>query len=187
MSDPDSVRVSLQREVWQLGGHFRVRIGLAMLFLNVARLANVSVPLTLKGIVDALSRPEQIALLPVALPAGYDTEVGERGAKLSSGERQRIVIACAILKNPPILIFDEATSTLESQSEREIQTELEQLARDCSTLVIAHRLSTVIHAHNIIVLERGGIVGQGSHPQLMERDGAYARLWRLQLQASPAY
>ena len=135
----------------------------------------------------AAARAAHVNTLIESLPDGYDTEVGERGAKLSGGERQRIAIARAMLKNPPILIFDEATSALDSQSERAIQDELERLARDRSTLVIAHRLSTVVHAHDIIVLERGRIVEQGSHLQLMERNGAYATLWRLQLQASPVH
>ncbi len=133
----------------------------------------------------AAARAAHVHALIESLPDGYDTEVGERGAKLSGGERQRIAIARAILKDPPILIFDEATSALDSQSERAIQDELERLARNRSTLVIAHRLSTVVHAHDIIVLERGRIVEQGSHLQLMERNGAYATLWRLQLQAAP--
>ncbi len=133
----------------------------------------------------AAARAAHVHALIESLPQGYDTEVGERGAKLSGGERQRIAIARAILKNPPILIFDEATSALDSQSERAIQTELERLAHDRTTLVIAHRLSTVVHAHQIIVLEHGRIVEQGSHAQLMDNNGAYATLWRLQLQASP--
>ncbi len=133
----------------------------------------------------AAAHAAQVHTLIDSLPDGYDTEVGERGAKLSGGERQRIAIARAILKDPPILIFDEATSALDSQSERAIQTELERLAHDRSTLVIAHRLSTVVHAHHIIVLEHGRIIEQGSHARLMARNGAYAMLWRLQLQASP--
>lgn len=132
----------------------------------------------------AAARSAQLHALIESLPEGYDTEVGERGTKLSGGERQRITIARAILKDAPILIFDEATSALDSQSERAIQAELELLARGRTTLVIAHRLSTVVHAHNIIVLERGHIVEQGSHAQLMRRHGAYAALWQLQLQGS---
>ncbi len=116
-----------------------------------------------------------------SLPEQYETEVGERGAKLSGGERQRIAIARAILKNPPILIFDEATSALDSQSERAIQEELQRLSRNRSTLVIAHRLSTVVHADQILVMERGRLAEQGNHVQLMEKNGLYAELWRVQL------
>ncbi len=134
--------------------------------------------------IAAAARAAHVHALIESLPQGYDTEVGERGAKLSGGERQRIAIARAILKDPPILIFDEATSALDSQSERAIQTELERLAHDRTTLVIAHRLSTVVHAHQIIVLEHGRIIEQGNHAQLMDNNGAYATLWRLQLQAS---
>ncbi len=130
----------------------------------------------------AAARAAQVHDFILSLPEGYATEVGERGMKLSGGERQRIAIARAFLKNPSILIFDEATSALDSQSERAIQFELERLSQNRSVLVIAHRLSTVVGAHNIVVLERGHIAEQGRHLQLLERDGVYAALWRLQLE-----
>ncbi|MDD3529966.1 MAG: ABC transporter ATP-binding protein/permease [Gallionellaceae bacterium] len=116
-----------------------------------------------------------------ALPDDYDTVVGERGLKLSGGEKQRVAIARAILKDPAILVFDEATSSLDSGTEQAIQEELAQVARDRTTLVIAHRLSTVVDADEILVLDRGRIVERGSHAELMMRDGRYAEMWRLQL------
>lgn len=131
--------------------------------------------------IERAARAAHVHELISSLPEAYDTEVGERGSKLSGGERQRIAIARTMLKNPPILVFDEATSALDSQSERAIQSELEHLSRNRSTLIIAHRLSTIVHADLIIVLDRGRIVEQGTHAQLMERNGAYAGLWRMQL------
>jgi len=116
-----------------------------------------------------------------SLPDGYDSLVGERGLKLSGGEKQRVAIARAILKTPPILIFDEATSSLDSATEQAIQEELSQIARDRTTLVIAHRLSTVVDADEILVLDAGRIIERGSHAELMMRDGRYAEMWRLQL------
>ncbi len=116
-----------------------------------------------------------------SLPDGYDTVVGERGLKLSGGEKQRVAIARAILKNPPILIFDEATSSLDSATEQAIQEELSQIAENRTTLVIAHRLSTIVDADEILVLDAGRIVERGSHAELMMKDGRYAEMWRLQL------
>ena len=114
------------------------------------------------------------------LPDGYETRVGERGLKLSGGEKQRVAIARAILKNPRILIFDEATSALDSATEQGIQDELDRIALGHTTLVIAHRLSTVMDADEILVLEAGRIVERGTHRSLLEADGAYARMWALQ-------
>jgi len=116
------------------------------------------------------------------LPDQYETLVGERGVKLSGGEKQRIAIARAILKNPPILVFDEATSALDTRAERAIQDELERLARERTTLVIAHRLSTVVDADEILVLEHGRVVERGTHEQLLRGGGLYAQMWRLQRQ-----
>ena len=118
--------------------------------------------------------------LITTLPGQYDTEVGERGVTLSGGERQRIAVARAVLKNPPILIFDEATSALDSASEHAIQQELNRLSQNRTVLMIAHRLSTVVDADEIIVLEQGRVVERGSHEQLLGKHGAYARLWQLQ-------
>ena len=134
------------------------------------------------------SREEMVAAAQAAhihdfiekLPKGYETVVGERGLKLSGGEKQRVAIARTLLKNPPILIFDEATSALDSANERAIQSELRSAARDKTALVIAHRLSTVVDAHEIIVLEQGHIVERGAHAELLARNGRYAQMWALQ-------
>ncbi len=115
-----------------------------------------------------------------SLPDGYQTVVGERGLKLSGGEKQRIAIARAILKNPKILVFDEATSSLDSQSEKTILEALKELASDHTTLVIAHRLSTVIDADQILVMDQGRIIERGSHQQLLTQNGHYAKMWALQ-------
>ncbi|MCK6437080.1 ABCB family ABC transporter ATP-binding protein/permease [Rivihabitans pingtungensis] len=116
------------------------------------------------------------------LPDGYDTVVGERGLKLSGGEKQRVAIARTLLKNPPILIFDEATSALDSHTEKAIQTELAEIAAQRTTLIIAHRLSTVVDAHQIVVMEGGRIIEQGSFRDLLDRQGRFAQMWQLQLQ-----
>ncbi len=115
-----------------------------------------------------------------ATPKGYDTMVGERGLKLSGGEKQRVAIARTLLKNPPIVIFDEATSALDSANERAIQAELQSAAQNKTTLVIAHRLSTVVDAHEILVLDAGCIVERGAHSELLTLNGRYAQMWALQ-------
>jgi ATP-binding cassette, subfamily B, heavy metal transporter len=114
------------------------------------------------------------------LPQGYDTTVGERGLKLSGGEKQRVAIARTLLKNPPIMIFDEATSALDTANERAIQAELKTVAMGKTTLVIAHRLSTVVDAHEIIVLDAGRIIERGTHDALLAALGPYAQMWQLQ-------
>ncbi|WP_345815163.1 ATP-binding cassette domain-containing protein [Paraburkholderia sp. PREW-6R] len=116
------------------------------------------------------------------LPDHYDTRVGERGVRLSGGERQRIAIARAILKDPRIIVFDEATSALDTRSERAIQSELTRLAQGRTSIVIAHRLSTVVDADWILVMEHGRVVEQGTHRELLSRDGVYAKMWSLQWQ-----
>ncbi|HEY6610662.1 MAG TPA: ABC transporter ATP-binding protein/permease, partial [Pseudomonas sp.] len=132
--------------------------------------------------VEAAARAAHIHDFVQSLPDGYETPVGERGLKLSGGEKQRVAIARALLKNPGILIFDEATSALDSQSERAIQTELEHIQVGRTTLVIAHRLSTVMSADQILVMDSGQIVERGTHPQLLALGGQYAQMWRLQQQ-----
>jgi ATP-binding cassette subfamily B protein len=115
-----------------------------------------------------------------SLPQGYETQVGERGLKLSGGEKQRVAIARALLKNPAILIFDEATSALDSKSEKAIQAELRAIAQNRTTLVIAHRLSTVVDADQILVMDKGGIVERGTHNELLQQGGVYEQMWSLQ-------
>jgi ATP-binding cassette, subfamily B, bacterial MsbA len=115
------------------------------------------------------------------MPEGYDTLVGERGVKLSGGQRQRVAIARALLKDPRILILDEATSSLDSESEQAVQEALERLMRERTTFVIAHRLSTVTGADWIVVLENGGVVEQGTHEALLAQEGGlYRRMYALQ-------
>ncbi len=126
------------------------------------------------------ARGAAIAGFIESMPDGYDTRVGERGLKLSGGEKQRVAIARTLLKNPPILILDEATSALDSRTEAEILDTLEAIERGRTTIVIAHRLSTVVHADRIVVLEGGEIAEQGTHAELLERRGTYAEMWMRQ-------
>ena len=121
-----------------------------------------------------------------SLPKGFDTEVGERGLKLSGGEKQRVAIARTILKSPPILILDEATSALDTRTEQEIKSALDLVSRGRTTLVIAHRLSTVTDADDIIVLEEGRIAERGTHAALLARQGLYATMWSRQQARSDA-
>ena len=130
--------------------------------------------------VESAAKAAHIHAFIAATPKGYDTMVGERGLKLSGGEKQRVAIARTLLKNPPILIFDEATSALDSANERAIQAELRAVSQGKTALVIAHRLSTVVDAHEIVVLDAGRVVERGPHAELMARGGRYAEMWRLQ-------
>jgi ABC-type transport system involved in Fe-S cluster assembly fused permease/ATPase subunit len=130
--------------------------------------------------VEEAARAAHIHNFISATPKGYDTMVGERGLKLSGGEKQRVAIARTLLKNPSILIFDEATSALDSANERAIQAELQSVAQNKTTLVIAHRLSTVVDAHEILVMDAGRIIERGTHAQLLGANGRYAQMWALQ-------
>ncbi len=136
--------------------------------------------------IETAAKAARIHDFIAATPKGYDTPVGERGLKLSGGEKQRVAIARTLLKNPPILVFDEATSALDSTNERAIQRELQSAARNRTTLVIAHRLSTVVDAHEILVLEAGEIVERGTHAQLRAQGERYAQMWAMQkVEAQP--
>ena len=130
--------------------------------------------------VEAAAQSARIHDFIASTPKGYGTMVGERGLKLSGGEKQRVAIARTLLKNPPILIFDEATSALDSANERAIQAELQSVAQNKTTLVIAHRLSTVVDAHEILVMDSGRIIERGTHAQLLAQGGRYASMWSLQ-------
>ena len=135
-----------------------------------------------KEAVEAAASAAQLDDFIARLPDGWNTRVGERGLKLSGGEKQRVAIARTLLKNPDILIFDEATSALDSKTEKAIQVQLDAAARGRTTLVIAHRLSTVMNADEIIVLDQGRIVERGSHAELLAKGTAYAQMWKLQLE-----
>ncbi len=128
----------------------------------------------------AAARAAYIHDFIISLPDGYDTVVGERGLKLSGGEKQRVAIARTLLKNPAILVFDEATSALDSRAEQAIQAQLKEIARERTTLVIAHPLSTIADAHQILVMEQGRIIERGTHAALLMAGGAYAQMWERQ-------
>ncbi len=136
--------------------------------------------------VEEAARSAHIHSFISATPKGYDTMVGERGLKLSGGEKQRVAIARTLLKNPAILIFDEATSALDSANERAIQAELQSAAQNKTTLVIAHRLSTVVDAHEILVMDAGRIIERGTHSQLLALGARYAQMWALQQNTEPS-
>ena len=135
--------------------------------------------------IEVAAKAARIHDFIASTPQGYATSVGERGLKLSGGEKQRVAIARTLLKNPPVLVFDEATSALDSANERAIQAELASAAQNKTTLVIAHRLSTVVDAHEILVMEAGEIIERGTHAQLLACDGSYAQMWALQQSAEP--
>ena len=130
--------------------------------------------------IEGAARAARIHGFIASTPLGYETKVGERGLKLSGGEKQRVAIARTLLKNPPILIFDEATSALDSANERAIQAELKSAAQNKTTLLIAHRLSTVVDAHQILVMDAGEVIERGTHLELLALNGRYASMWALQ-------
>jgi ATP-binding cassette subfamily B protein len=143
-------------------------------------------PSATKEEVEEAARLARIHEFVLSLPDGYQTRVGERGLKLSGGERQRVSIARTILKRPKLLVFDEATSALDTRTEKAIQESLRQISVGVTTLTIAHRLSTVVDADQIVVLEKGSVVERGTHAGLLAADGVYAQMWRRQLETREA-
>ena len=137
------------------------------------------------ALVEKAARRANLSEFISNLPQGYETVVGERGLKLSGGEKQRMAIARVVIKNPPIIVFDEATSSLDTRSEQAILEGMNSVAQRATSLVIAHRLSTVVDADQILVLDAGIIVERGTHDELLRKNGLYADLWQLQQGAEP--
>ena len=149
---------------------------------SVRRVINASGKMTILGVstvdkeIIEAAKKARIHEFIESLPEGYDTYIGERGVKLSGGQKQRISISRIFLKNPPIIILDEATSALDNVTEREIQTSLEELSKDRTNLVVAHRLSTIKNADEIVVLTDSGIAERGTHDELINKGGVYSKL-----------
>jgi ABC-type transport system involved in Fe-S cluster assembly fused permease/ATPase subunit len=186
--DPDSGNITVDnQDISQLSqDSLRSAIGIVpqdTVLFNDSIFENVRYgnPLAADEDVEEAIRLAHLDAFIAALPRGSATMVGERGLKLSGGEKQRVSIARTILKRPPIMVFDEATSSLDSKSEHAILAALAEISQDHTSLVIAHRLSTIIDADKIVVLHQGAIVEQGTHEQLLQKDGHYADLWRTQL------
>jgi subfamily B ATP-binding cassette protein MsbA len=145
--------------------------------------ANISYGLEInQDIVEEAAKAANAHDFIMKLPEGYNSQIGENGISLSGGQRQRIAIARALIKNPPILILDEATSSLDTESEKNVQEAIEQLMKNRTVIVIAHRLSTINNADKIIVLDQGQIIDQGSHEELIEKNSLYKELYNLQFQ-----
>jgi len=153
---------------------------------SVAENIAYGAPHATRAEIEAAARRAAADLFIEALPRGYDTVLGERGVTLSGGERQRLAIARAILKNAPVLLLDEATSALDAENETLVQKALDELMRGRTTLVIAHRLATIVNADRILVIDGGMIVEQGTHSALLAAGGLYARLARLQFETGAA-
>lgn len=171
-------------------GELRAAIGLVpqdTVLFNASIAVNIGIgrPGAQRREIEEAARQAQLHDFIMSLPCGYDTRVGERGLKLSGGERQRVAIARAVLKRPRIYVFDEATSMLDSQTEAVLLQDLKQVCRGCTTVIVAHRLSTVQHAEEIVVLDKGRVAERGSHAALCAAGGSYARLWHAQMGHDP--